>query len=166
MGDSYKFDGSIKIDPPLNFRQIKEVVEDSFKQALTLYRSRPPRWMAEYQTSKKPSEFPMDQHFPLTLDVEEHEQETEDGILQVKTSSRLKPSHDENRSLWVSMEDQLKRLVKLFPDHTFVGEVIAVNLDAGEAVKVQANGRSIMQFQGSAFIRFTNGDQVKLSDLI
>lgn len=164
---SHTFDGHIRIEPALNFAEIKKVRHDAYQIVAGRYSGgKAPRWMGETLDPKNSSSFPMKDHLPLTLCIHEAEQETEQGILKVQTADSLVPSNDADGDLRYSMEEQVQRLIKLFPKHTFTGQVTAVETERLDAVKLVVKGGTAEQFGGEAWVHFEDGTKVKASLLL
>ena len=161
---SYTFDGKITIQPPLNFTQIKQARSAAFAMVSERYGSKKPRWIT--LDPAQAERFEMEQHMPLTLSIKETERETDEGVVQVRRSELLVPSNSSEGSLSYSMAEQVNRLIKLFPGHTFEGSVVAVEQENNDATKLVVKDNVATDVPGAVYVHFEDGSEAKISDLL
>jgi hypothetical protein len=164
MGTDYRFEGGILIDPPLNFAQYKQLMQDAADMVLGRFGDKPPRWM-KWKQGDNPLDFPIKDHMPLIPIVEEHTQETDEGVLIAKRVPGLKPAHLEG-ALGYNMADQVGRLLKLFPKNQFHGEVVALHEEGHSAIKLVINNRTAEEVEGTTFIHFKDGTQQPVAEFL
>lgn len=164
MGSSYSFDGSISVEPALNFLEIRK----ARKIAMTMLRPK------TFDSKHAKEESVFEGYMPLKPDVTEFEEDSDRGTLLVKRASEFIPSHRENGALSYSMEGLMDALVKGLPGHTWSGTVTALQEDLAFAYKLvvdvtddhkQGLLRRIEQFSGRTFIHWEDGTETKVSDL-
>jgi hypothetical protein len=159
MGTSYRMDGEIRIEPPLNYEEIQKARE----VAMGLLRN---GW--DQKNALPLTVF--EGYMALKPEIEEGEENTPRGVLLVRTASRLIPSHGEG-SLSYSWETLVSALVKALPGHNWKGEVTALHEDAHEAYKlvVDANPEKpngVRQVRGTAYIKWDDDSGMdRISDL-
>lgn len=165
MGTSYVFDGRIEITPPLNFAQSKQARKDAYILMLSIYGGKAPKWISDISAANS-DKFDMKDHLPLDLEMVESEQDTDDGVMRIYRCPGLTYSYAEGSFGRSSMAAQVNRLIKLFPDHAFEGEMIAVEANGRDAVKLVVKDGVAVDIDGTSFIRFEDGSEAKISDLL
>lgn len=161
MGTSYSFDGSIHIEPPLNFAQIQQAK----KVAMKLLREGFDR---KYATEDNVFEG----YMPLRPDLVETDKATDEGVLRVIQATGLIPSHPDEGSLSYDMGDLLHRLTQHFPENQFHGTVVALREDGVSAVKLevhpsQSGPSKVQQTTGETYIHWNDeSDNTPVSDLV
>lgn len=160
MSDGFTFDGEISIEPPLNYSEILAA------QTIALGQVRN-GWDAK--NAKPESVF--EGFMPLKFSIEEDEEVTERGVLNVQRAVAMVPSHQSNGSLSYSWETLLRALMKNLPGHKWKGEVTALHEDAHEAYKLVVDGSEgtatcAVQVRGTAYITWDDGSgSTRISDL-
>lgn len=150
MDNSYTFSGGISIDPPLNYAQIKEIQADSLKRL----RASDAKCF-EYSSNT----FNLQEFYPLTLTGEMEERETDEGVIHIQRAVGLEPSRHDEGYLSYGMAEQVNRIMLLCPQHTFLGEVLALSSDNLFATKVVVKDRLATEVHGRVHIHFEDGTQ-------
>lgn len=95
MGDTYNVQGDVTITPPLSWGQIKDL-----------------SYISKRGSKRNQS---------LSFELETVEKHTDEGVLSVRTATALVPS--ESSDGYYLLEN-LRDLMKLFPEHRFLGNFI------------------------------------------
>jgi len=125
MGTSYTFDGSIHINPPLNFVQIQQAKKIAMESL-----------RAGFDRKHANEDNVFEGYMPLKPHLVKTEKTTDEGVLTVIQATDLVPSHPDQGSLSYDMGDLLYRLTQAFPENQFHGTVIALREDGVNAVKL------------------------------
>jgi hypothetical protein len=127
MGYMYEFEGSITIEPPLNYAEIKAATQ----VALGLVRPQDKKYATEGNV--------FSQYMPLALAFDSFVRETDEGLMTVKRASGVEsPSH--THFLPISMADFMRALMKALPGHEWYGEVTAIREDGLVGYKLTVSG--------------------------
>lgn len=164
MGHTYTFDGSIKIEPALNFSEIKKAREI----ALAMLRE---NWDRKNATEENVFEG----YMPLKPGIVESTEDSDRGTLMVKEAPSLVPSHENEGSISFSMDNLVEALVHGLPGHTWSGTVTAIDDEYTSAYKLvvevssydhkQGKTRSIKQINGSSFIHWEDGTESSVASI-
>jgi hypothetical protein len=154
MSTAWTFDGEVRIEPPLNFSQIKRFRRACFEGLSSHDTKRVGRSSDEEETG-----FPMNDFYSLVLDIEEDEEETDRGRLLVFRAPVLRPSYSQMRMSSYTMVDQVELAISLFPDHAFSGEIIAVREENTAALKVTVKDNKATEVKGTLHIVWDDGSQ-------
>lgn len=161
----YNVDGSITIEPPLNFAEIKTARQVALGML-------PPKSLGSRHAVP---ETVFGEYMPLSLQIDEFDQETDEGILKVRQAGFLRPSFSSNAKLSYDMDKLIVALIKALPGHTWIGTIVAVHEEMTEAEKVvvKAPGEvgsvelAVRKVKGEVLLRWEDGSgEEKVSDLI
>lgn len=147
MGTSYTFDGSISIDPPLNYAEIEEARE----VAMGMLRN-------NFGSKHAEPENVFEGYMPLKLDITTREERTDRGPLIVTEASGLIPSHRDTGSLSYGMADLVKALQKALPGHSWYGEVTALHEDRTSAYRLVLDAKTAREIKGVGHIEWDEKD--------
>jgi hypothetical protein len=153
MGDCSFDDGTITIDPPLNYAEIKKVRAaclEKINSRGNVYRS------------ISQDNFRMRDYFTLDLVIEEYEKESDEGVVQGQRAVALKPAGE---YLTGSMADEINRVIELCPSHTYTGSIIALTEYNQSAVKTTVKGGAAGDVHGKVYIKFDDGTEESAADL-
>lgn len=154
MGDCSFDDGTITIDPPLNYAEIKKVRAACLEKV----NSRGGLYRAIAQ-----KDFRMQDYFTLDLVIEEYEKESDEGVVQGQRAVALKPFGE---YLTGSMADEINRVVQLCPSHTYTGSIIALTEYNQSAVRTTVqDGSPAVDVHGKVYIKFDDGTEESAADL-
>lgn len=149
MSNSYTFDGSIQIEPPLNFKEIKKARE----VAMGILRE-------GWDKKRATPESVFEGHMPLKPEITEQPMDNDEGTQILRRAADLIPSHPCEGSMSYGMDTLVEALVKALPGHNWGGEVVAVDENRTSAYKLVVDvhkGKSrIEQVSGSAYIKWDN----------
>ena len=102
----------------------------------------PPLTYAEFKGSPFTSFETDDGADILALTVEEHDVETVEGTLTVKTATAIEPYEDSVKAY--DIEEKLQRIVDAFPGHAFTGCIEGDGQDQGDVWRLYVrNGRVV-----------------------
>lgn len=153
MGTEYVFEGSIEIEPPLNFAEIRKAQQACLG---LMYQG--------YDKKNATRENVMD-FTSLRLAIREDTRDTDEGMMTTVSSQRLIPAYS-NGSLKYDMETVLSAIVKAVPGHIWTGEVVAFSED-NYAYKLSAerfaeddpSTQQVKQVSGNLFIHWDDGSE-------
>ncbi len=161
---SYNLRGSITIKPPLNFAEIKTAREVALKMLLSK------SYAAKHATPENVFE-----NYPLMLQIEEFQRETDEGTLTVKQAEFLRPSYSSNAKLSYDMAELVVALIKALPGHNWKGTVTALHeeMTGGEKVVVDAWGSgapvqdTVRTVKGTVYLRWEDdSSEEEVADLL
>lgn len=161
---SYIMEGSIVIEPPLNFFEIKIARETALKML------RPKSYAAQHATPYGV----FSEYMPLTLHIEEFERVTDEGVLTVRQAKTLLPSWSSNAKLNYDIAQLVIALIKALPGHTWVGTVMAIHEERTNALKVVVEARgsgapveeTVRKISGTVNIQWADGTSDRVDNLI
>jgi hypothetical protein len=156
MGTSWNSEGQIIIDPPLNLAQIKAFRKDCFAQLRPVDLQRLNRVFPNGEAEER---FNIADFFALTLEIEQDERETDEGVLQISRAVSLIPACANGGGSSYRMGDQVERAFKIFPDNSFTGEIVAVREQNGGAIKITAKGRKVEEVAGTVHVVWADGSE-------
>lgn len=129
---AYNVSGSIVIEPPLNYSEIRTAQKTALAMLL------PKSLGSKHATS----ETVFGEYMPLSLQIEEFDRPTDEGILKVRQAAVLRPTFESNARLSYDIETLVLNLVKALPGHNWSGVIKAIHdeLDHAEKVVVDVMG--------------------------
>jgi len=152
MGSSYYFEGSIDIEPALNFAEIKK----ARKAALKLLSN---AWDKKYANEDNV----LQSYMPLRFNLEEFVRETDEGPLHVTQARSMIPSNYSDGSYSFLMSDLMEAIIQELPGHTWSGTVMSVDSDCTGAVKIVVSPgeglSTVTEVRGKPMIQWENDDK-------
>lgn len=129
---AYNLSGSIVIEPPLNFAEIQTAQKTALKMLV-------PKSLGSRHATP---ETIFGEYMPLSLQIEEFDRTTDEGILKVRQAAVLRPSFSSNAKLSYDIDTLVLNLIKALPGHNWSGVIKAIHeeLDHAEKVVVDAMG--------------------------
>lgn len=124
MGTGYYFDGSISIEPPLNFSEIEKAREIALGLVQNGY------------NKKHATQTNIFQYMPLMPKLEASIRKTPEGILHVTTAAELAPTCQTDGGYSHLMCDLVEQLIKGLPGHNWSGTVMAMDEYRHSAIKI------------------------------
>jgi len=116
MPTNSRYQGEVRIDPPLNWAAIK-----------------------------KASQLPLLMHgYEVKLVIKDDEKETDEGVVSVKTCSSIIPMTEKPYAGY-KVQDALQQIIDAFPDRTFSGYFEATLEDASWMCRYVISGRKVEQ---------------------
>lgn len=151
MGSSYFFEGSINIEPPLNFAEIKTAQ----RAALGLLTN---TWDKKHSTEENV----FVSHMPLKPELDSFVKDTDEGPLHVTRSAVMVPSNSSDGGQAYLMKELMEALIKALPGHNWSGTVMAMDDDRTGAVKIVVDTgidtSTVSEIRGKVLVEWENGD--------
>lgn len=123
---AYNVSGSIVIEPPLNYAEIQTAQKTALKMLV-------PKSLGSKHATP---ETIFSEYMPLSLQIEEFDRTTDEGILKVRQAAVLRPSFTSGARLSYDIETLVLNLIKALPGHTWSGVVRAIHEELHEVEKV------------------------------
>lgn len=152
--------GSIEIEPPLNYAEIKKIERELFKLVQARKSGR---------VTRKFEDFKMRDHFTFYMETERFARESDEGVIQGMRCSSLQTNGDYLYG-YFSMAEEINLIADIVPGHSFTGEVVAVADENRYAYKVvaedvSAKGNRAQDIKGKVIIEFEDGTHEDAADL-
>lgn len=159
MSSSEFFEGQIEIVPPLNFAEIQKAK----KIALTLLP--PSGWERKHSTEENVFE----SYMPLKFDLEVFDRPTDEGVLQVTKTAFMRPTNTSGGCYSGRVKPLLEALIKFLPGHNWSGEILSINEDRGDALKVTVTVHRdtsvVGSMSGKGFVKWSDGTLTEMDDI-
>lgn len=153
--------GSLTIDPPLNWAQIREVTAQIKKAVKT------EGWGSKYVKDSiadlRPDE--MRYHMGFGLEVVERTEQTPEGELVVKTASTLSYHSSDSRSSNLSEGRIVEIVAKVATGAKVEGVLNNINEDGDRGTRSIWKDGKASAVSGVAYMKWADGTESKITDL-